>query len=493
MSSVASPHRETRFAALLFIALSVCYAYFLPRWADWNENSRLDLTLAIVEQGTIRIDDYYENTGDYAAYGGHVYTDKAPGLSFLAVPVYLAFRTLMETPAMRALLRRAAGSAAFANTLREGGTGLGEEKVYFAAALYAASFFTVSLPSALAAMTLYLFLARLVADPLRRLVLALAYAVATIAFPYAWAFYGHQTAAALLFLAFVLLYRLRLGGGRENLWLAGAILGLAVLVDFAALLPAAVLTLYAYRLLDRKRDLFKLAVGALPFAAVLAFYNAAAFGSPFASSYRHLVRFKEISDTGFLGFGVPSLTALWGITFSPYRGLFFLSPFLLLAVPGFYQLLRSDRWRAEAAAWLAIVIAQLLLVSAWYDWRGGFAVGPRNLLLVVPFLMPPVAAAANAWWNSRMQRRVAQALFAVSFVAVWIASVSGQDFAPIDVARPLSDFFWPRFRTGDVARNLGMAFGLPGRWSLLPPLALLGGLLWIARSDSVRTGKTARR
>ena len=62
---------ERRFA-LLFLGFLFCYAYFFPRWAEWNQNSRMDLTLAIVEQGRFAIDDYYENTGDYAVYGDHV-------------------------------------------------------------------------------------------------------------------------------------------------------------------------------------------------------------------------------------------------------------------------------------------------------------------------------------------------------------------------------------------------------------------------------------
>jgi hypothetical protein len=91
--------RSKRFAELiLFLTLLVCYAYFFPRWAEWNQNSRMDLTLAIVDQGRFAIDDYYENTGDYAVYGDHIYTDKAPGTSFLGVPAYAAFRWLAHVP-----------------------------------------------------------------------------------------------------------------------------------------------------------------------------------------------------------------------------------------------------------------------------------------------------------------------------------------------------------------------------------------------------------
>ena len=476
--------QEKRVALLIFLVLLFCYAYFFPRWAEWNQNSRMDLTLAIVEQGTIRIDDYYQNTGDYAVYGGHIYTDKAPGTSFLGVPAYFVFKSLADTPPGRTLLRRLSSSQALASTLREGGTGLLEQKVYFAAALYAATFVTVSLPSAMLGALLYLLMGRLLRPRVPRAALTLAYGLATIAFPYSTVFYGHQIAAALLLAAFYLLYRIRQGEVSSHwLWGAGGLLGLAVLTEFPALVPLLLLSLYALWFLERKREIIRLGLGGLPFALILGWYNATAFGSPFSSSYRYLGRFPEISNTGFLGFSRPSLEALWGVTFSPYRGLFFLSPFLLLAIPGFWYLLRSRRWRAEGTLWLGLVVAQLVLVSAWYDWRGGFAIGPRNLLLILPFLMLPVARCVRQWQERPLLRVVIWGLVAVSFGLVWVASVSGQEFAPITIARPLTDFFWPKFRAGDIARNLGMVVGLSSWYSLLPLILLLGGTLWIIQKE----------
>ena len=91
---------------LLFVILLFSFVYFLPRWADWGTNSRLNLTLAIVEQGTLSIDDYYQNTGDYAHFEGHYYLDKAPGPSFLAVPVYALTRPILNLKPARAVLNR---------------------------------------------------------------------------------------------------------------------------------------------------------------------------------------------------------------------------------------------------------------------------------------------------------------------------------------------------------------------------------------------------
>ncbi|MGH2593622.1 MAG: hypothetical protein ACRDGG_08935, partial [Anaerolineae bacterium] len=313
---------------------------------------------------------------------------------------------------------------------------------------------------------------------------------------------------------------------------AGALLGLAVLTEFTAALPAALLVIYTLTGLERKADIVQLFIGGLPFALLLGYYNAVCFGSPFTSSYRYLVKFSEISSYGIQGFGLPRLEALWGITFSPFRGLFFYSPFLLMALPGWWLTLTpirgqacvpvrsdpatpaspfdyplrlrsplpsvgdfagqgsgcsasaQDAHRAEWGLTLAAVAAQLILISGWYDWKGGFAIGPRHLLLSLPFMMIPTAIALEAAWAHRVLRQAAIGLIVVSCVIIGIASVSGQDFAPIDIANPLVDFFLPKFQSGDITRNLGMFAGLPAHGSLLPIVILIGGLsLWMFRGE----------
>jgi len=53
-------------------ALFFTYAFFYPG-GGWNQSVRFDLVRAIVEQHTLRIDDYHSNTGDKALVDGHYY------------------------------------------------------------------------------------------------------------------------------------------------------------------------------------------------------------------------------------------------------------------------------------------------------------------------------------------------------------------------------------------------------------------------------------
>src|SRR5689334_21137992 len=76
----------------LFLSIRTCIDYFFPRWSDWNQNSRLRVELVVVDKGTTAIDDYVSYTGDYAYYNGRYYSDKAPGLALLGIPIYALLR-----------------------------------------------------------------------------------------------------------------------------------------------------------------------------------------------------------------------------------------------------------------------------------------------------------------------------------------------------------------------------------------------------------------
>src|SRR5271156_3632662 len=82
-------------ALLIFAVTFFSYAYFYEG-AGWNQNSRFDLVRAIVEQGTLQIDDFHLNTGDKTLANGHYYSHKNPGVALLAVPIAEVSRPLLR-------------------------------------------------------------------------------------------------------------------------------------------------------------------------------------------------------------------------------------------------------------------------------------------------------------------------------------------------------------------------------------------------------------
>src|SRR5690349_9935813 len=107
MARPVAPGR--RHLVRVFLVSFLIYAYFMPRWADWNIDSRLDLVHAVVDDHSLQIDRYHWNTWDKAVYKGHYYSDKAPGTAFLGVVVYGVYAAARSTPGASGVLDWAKG------------------------------------------------------------------------------------------------------------------------------------------------------------------------------------------------------------------------------------------------------------------------------------------------------------------------------------------------------------------------------------------------
>jgi len=211
-------------------------------------------------------------------------------------------------------------------------------------------------------------------------------------------------------------------------------------------------------------------------------YNNAVFGAPLTLGYSYSELWIVQHHTGFMSLTLPHWEAIWGITFSPFRGLFVLSPWLLLAVPGFVLWWRSGEHRPELWVALSSVLAMFLFNSSSIMWWGGFAVGPRYLLPMLPFMTLPVIFAFRKWGNKMCVRALSGALFAWSLIATWGLTLAGQAYPPDMLRNPLVEYAWPNWCAGDIARNLGMLVQLSDLVSLLPLLIGVAALLatcWI--------------
>ncbi len=461
---------------IIFIGLLISYLYIFPRWVDWNQNAHFDLAAAVVERGSLSIDAYVHNTGDYAIFNGRTYVDKAPGLSFLDIPVYALIRPLIDTPLAHSLILMIGHDPIAATTIHRAISQIPETEFVFAANLAMVTLLTVALPSAAFGMLLFHVLGNLGFSVRLRTTVILVYGLFTMTFTYSAALYSHELTAAMLYTIFVWLRSLASRAAAPlELFMLGVLAGYCCITEYPAVPLVMVLALYAIWIIWRFRPIVLIGIGMLIPLISLGLYNNAIFGTPFILAYNYAAnpRFHVAFATGILSANFPTLEAIWGLTFSPFRGLFFESPILLTAVPGFALLWQQKNRRAEWLVSLVIPIAMLLLASSSVQWWSGYSAGPRYLIPMLPFLIWPMATTWK-WVRQRSLnwRRISQlviiVLTALSFIVTWSLTVGGQYYAPDDVMNPLIDYSWAHIAAGDVARNVGMLLGLRGGWSLLP-------------------------
>ncbi|MBI5671542.1 MAG: hypothetical protein HZC41_26420 [Chloroflexi bacterium] len=338
------------------------------------------------------------------------------------------------------------------------------------------------------ALLLYTLVRWLDYRPRTAFVMALLYGLATTALVYAKTLYGEPLAALLLLGAVMGGYRFYHAAvgtryivslpipsdagatipGRLYLWLilSGACLGLLAGVNLVYVLVApvvgAVLLLrmpVGTRSIVSLRQIAAFVLPVLTALALLGLYNWVRFGSPASSGY-HFAAGE--------GFTQPVLVGLYGLTISPYRGLFWYSPILLLALPGWLMLRRRAPW----LAWLALALAtlQLLAFASWWSWHGGIAWGPRFLVPALPLLALLLAPLVEAAWRSRLLALVIAAFAGLSS-GVQILGAAYSVYHHIG-------YLYAHYYTGDVNALVG---ALSDEVLVHPGLSAILGHLALAR------------
>jgi len=444
-----------------------------------NENVRVWATRAIVEHHVLNIDAVMGEWGyvnDKAKNARHVYSSKAPGVTFAGVPVLL-----VETE-----LRRLWGW-----------TAPGKHEATFWLRL-----FTVKLPM-LAFLWLFArYVERKTRSGLARDLLLVALGLGTMLYPYGGMFVGHALAAAAAFAAFILVDdpRVDLPAPQEKqkarrfqmrLAAAGFLAALAVTLEYQAILVA--LALAVYLIVRNRRAIVPFAVGALVPALALGAYHTALFGRPWTLPYANIenpVFAQTAHKAGFDGLSLPHLEAFPAFLISPAYGLFTFSPVLILGLVGAIFLVARGP-RREAVLTLVIAASMFVFIAGMSNWRAGWCVGPRYIATVAPFLLLPIV---QLWPRLAKQASATAAIVGLTIPSVLLNVVSGALYPhyPEQFDNPVFDLAFPLVGAGYTPYGLGWSLGLRGVWAMVPlALVVLGALALVAAGDDPRPRRGA--
>ncbi|MGE0869437.1 MAG: hypothetical protein AB7P03_12800 [Kofleriaceae bacterium] len=442
------------------VAIAVAYLYvfpYFPKIRSANELPRIYLVKAIADDHGFAIDRgvaRWGSTSDVSPSGGHSYSNKAPGSSMLAAPAYAIARAVAGEPRLSVTMwicRLVAGIVPALGFL----------------------------------WLLWGFLARFAPDPAVRRLVMVGYGLGSIAMVYAMLFFSHQLGAVCIASAWILATDVAdKRRGVRAMAVAGALAGAAPLVDYQAVF--AVLPIAVYMIVrwwgQPRREVLRLAAvaaiaAAIPIAILLA-YHAVCFGSPWRTGYDASTSYAHFHQHGFLGITGPHWDWFAGAMVQQRTGLIVLMPWLLLAIPGGFVLARSGQ-RGIALVGASVAAIYVLFISSINFWHGGWGIGPRYITVMLPFVLPLVAAQLQALRDRPVMLGAASGLVVASVLVLTLA-IATFPYWHENLGNPLYDLTFRLLGDNLVAPNLASAVGVAGIAGLLPYLALIACVVGFA-------------
>ncbi len=232
--------------------------------------------------------------------------------------------------------------------------------------------------TAATALLLFLWTVRLGYGKGTGLTLALLFGLGTMAWPYAKTFFGEPLSALALLLAIYYLFPPATTKGLKPPLLAGFFLGLAA-TTVALNLALAPFFLLFYLL--KKQPSEERGKGLLAFllplglwCLLIGLYNLARFGNLLETGY-HFAQGE--------GFSTPLGLGLYGLLFSPYKGLFLYAPILFISLLSAPLFLRQHK--GEGLFIISVSLVYLYFFSRWWMWWGASPGGPVFSCPFFPF------------------------------------------------------------------------------------------------------------
>ncbi|MEM2914699.1 MAG: hypothetical protein QXH91_04790 [Candidatus Bathyarchaeia archaeon] len=309
------------------------------------------------------------NFYDAAPYSGKYYSQLAPGLGFLATPLVWLGERIQNT----VLKLHWISERSIHVMLGQGGVG------------NVLGIITVTLLSALAAVTFYDFLSLLKVNSKKRLSLTFLLMFGTFIWSNSVRMSHHVPAMFLSLTAVVFAIKYNISKNPRFIMMTGLAIGASSVIEWMTGIFLFPLAWYIWKKQGNPFLLFPALIGPI----IIGCYNYLCFGNPLIFG-EQLKSFGVPSQSSLLEqFNTPIYLGLFGLLFSPYRGLFLFAPITLMSFLGVKPL--YQKWRDESILFALMITLILLPYSAWSDWAGGFAFGPRFLTSIVPYTITPLA------------------------------------------------------------------------------------------------------
>ena len=326
-----------------------------------------DSVKALVDYGTFALQGSTPSNVDVVKINGNFYSVIAPGLPIILAPLYFLHRTIMSAIAIP----------------------LGE--VYWGVFNLLVNILVMAPLIGITAVKMFHTLKTLTTDISKQLWLVFIFVFGSLTFFYStYGIWVHAYTMSFIFIAFSLIL------AKKNDFLIGLIMGLAQIIDYISVLPIFwLIGFWAYTNRKNKLDylvkkIIFLLAGYGIFLSGLMYYNYSITGSAFQTPNSVFLQQAVQSGTATNSsmFSLPSLASLWGLSFSPYRGIFLYFPMMFLFI---WALLKKQFDRENVMLFSFLYVGfTFLFNTTYYAWSGDSCFGPRHLVTAIPFVILPI-------------------------------------------------------------------------------------------------------
>ena len=511
-----------------------------------NEFVRVFTVMSLVETGTFRIDEQVATfgwTNDMARVKGkddgvdHYFMVKGPGAVYLGLPGYLVFSKVIA-PILGHKYPGVYGGHTTAASMPKGtvvtATTQDEKLWWLRMSTWAMRICASQIPCFLFLLWFERYLRHFTPDPAIRYAAVAAAGLGTNFLAYVHMFASHSQYAAVAFLAFATIEsELRRSRGDikrirlSRALFAGFCTSACVTLEYHALFMTIVMTLFAtLAFWSPLRAIFwtfawvpglgfmrrwiplgtsvnptrilAFGIGGLLNVPHMMYFHWTAYGNAFTPGHQKLesTKFATEHQTGLWGILWPTWDHIKALAVDPGFGFFGMSPFMWIGLIGAPILLAWPRgpasyrshMRAITVAWLACMAMVIGVNAGFIEWRAGWTVGPRYLVVCAPFFAFGGAVALERLAQTGRTRRALARGIGGGLALAGVVTIGTvgliYDTLPETIARPFAQFSIPMARVGLVPHHIGEWFGWSSTtlWYIVCGAMLLApmvaGLAW---------------
>jgi len=350
----------------IFITVFILIA--LHAGSDGPQSNRYtDATQSLVDSGSFALKNGYRSHVDVVLINHNFYSVIPPGIPVILAPLYFIHRSLMGLI----------------------GIPIGSE-VYWAIFNLLTNIFVMAPLVGVVAVIMFKTLSKFTDDVSKKLWLVFIFIFGSLVFFYStYGIWVNVYTMSFIFIAFYFIIN------KKNPFLIGLLLGLAQFFDYIAIVPICLMVgfwIYINIKANLKiflKQLLLLLLGYSVFLGLLMYYNYIITGSVFQTPNSLFLQQLNQQQPGHKSmYSMPSFQSLFGLTVSPFRGIFLYFPMTFLFAIAF---IKKTFRRNHVMLFSFIVVAFIFLInSTYYAWSGDVCFGPRHLVLATPFIILPI-------------------------------------------------------------------------------------------------------